>query len=234
MAVYEMWQDALHLETMISPYFTHIGAGVGRAGDWVYYTIVVGYISGSPGTGSDSQDSPAPNTVQITPAPTAIPVQPILTATPGTDGSIIHIVQAGHFLENIANSYEVNLADLMTLNGFNEQTVIFPGEKILIRPAQTPENPQDTLELEIEFETTSAPTQLPTPTLRPPTSTPSPVAVAQNIPPQVSPTMEEPTESVESTENDEGGSDVLLYAVFGLAFAGMALVLFGSTLKKRS
>ena len=56
-AVYEMWQDALHLETMISPWFTHVGAGVGQAGDWVYYTLVVGYLASSPGTGSGSGGS---------------------------------------------------------------------------------------------------------------------------------------------------------------------------------
>ena len=48
--VNEMWQDATHLETMISPLYTHIGAGVGRADGRVYYTIVVGYIAGSAGS----------------------------------------------------------------------------------------------------------------------------------------------------------------------------------------
>lgn len=233
-AVYEMWQDALHLETMISPYFTHIGAGVGQAGDWVYYTIVVGYLSGSPGSGSDSEVTPPPNAAEVTPAATAIPIEPISIATPGTDGSIIHVVKTGQFLENIANAYEVNLAELMTLNGLTEQSVIFPGEQILIQSGQKLESPPETLDPGTELETVETATQTTTATSRPATSTPSPVPVAMSLPIQASPTSSEPAPSSESAQGDERGFDFLLYAVFGLAFAGTALILFGSTLKNRS
>jgi LysM repeat protein len=234
MAVYDMWQDALHLETMISPYFTHIGAGVGQAGDWVYYTLVVGYVSGSPGTGSNPTADPPPNAGDFTPAPTAIPIEPISTATLGADGSIIHVVQVGQFLENIANAYEVNLVDLMALNGLNEQSVIFPGEQILIQAGQTPENPSETLDPGTEPVLTEAPPQTTTPSSLPATSTPSPMPVAMNVSAQASPTLGAPTLSSESNGDGNGGFDFLLYAVFGLALTGTALILFGSTLKKRS
>ena len=67
-----MWQDAIHLETMISPLYTHIGAGVGHAGDWVYYTIVVGYLAGSAGSGATTENDTAPTAVPGTPAPTEL------------------------------------------------------------------------------------------------------------------------------------------------------------------
>ena len=234
-AVYDMWQDALHLETMISPYFTHVGAGVGQAGDWVYYTLVVGYLSGSPGSGSDSVASTPTNAAGVTPAPTAIPVIPITIATPGIDGSIIHIVQSGQFLENIANAYEVSLAELMALNGFTEGTVIFPGEQILIQAGETPENPQSTTDLESTQEIeTATPTYTTTPTSKPPTRTPTPVPVAMEIQAQASPTTSALPEMDEPPPSDEGGADYLLFAVFGLAVSGTALILLGSFLKKRS
>lgn len=235
MAVYDMWQDALHLETMISPYFTHVGAGVGQAGDWVYYTLVVGYLSGSPGSGSSSVAPTSTNAAGVTPAPTTIPVIPITIATPGIDGSIIHEVQSGQFLENIANAYEVSLADLMALNGFTEGTVIFPGEQILILAGETPENPQETIDLEStqEIETVT-PTYTATPTSKPPTRTPTPVPVAMEIQAQTSPTASAMPEMDEPPPSDEGGLDYLLFVVFGLAISGTALVLLGSFLKKRS
>ncbi len=234
MAVYEMWQDTLHLETMISPWFTHVGAGIGQAGDWVYYTLVVGYETGAPGSASDSAVAPTASAAEAAPVPTAIPVEPISIATPAADGSLIHIVQAGQFLENIANAYEVNLTDLMALNGFNDQSVIFPGEQILIRAGQTQENPQESIELDTPLETAVTPTQTKVPTSRPATSTPSPMPVAMRDSAQASPVSVESTSSAEPAEGNEGGSNFLLYAVFGLALSGTALVLFGSTLKKRS
>jgi LysM repeat protein len=233
-AVYEMWQDALHLETMISPWFTHIGAGAGKSGDWVYYTLVVGYLTGSPGSGADVVADPPANAVEVTPASTSIPIEPISLATAAADGSIIHIVQSGQFLANIANVYDVNLADLMALNGFNEQTVIFPGEQILIRAGQTPENSQESVELETPLETAVTPTQTKTPTSRPATSTPSPVPVAMSDSTQASPVSVEPATPDEPAETKDTGSNLLLYVVFGLALSGTALILFGSTLKKRS
>lgn len=234
-AVYEMWQDAIHLETMISPYFTHIGAGVGQAGDWVYYTIVVGYVSGSPGSGPDPGAEPPSSGGEITPAPTAIPVEPISIATPGADGSITHIVQVGQFLENIANAYEVNLADLMALNGFNEGSVIFPGEQILIQAGETPENSPETAAAEIVLETeTATPTRNATATAITATLTPTSVPVALSLPTQDLSDANESIESAESGQNGSGGFDFLLFAVIGLAFSGTALILFGSTMKKRS
>jgi LysM repeat protein len=233
-AVYEMWQDAVHLETMISPYFTHIGAGVGPAGDWIYYTLVVGYVSGSPGSGPNPVAAPTSNVGDVPPAPTALPIEPISIATPGADGSIIHIVQSGQFLENIALAYEVNLVDLMALNGLNEQSVIFPGEQILIQAGQPTENPLGTTEVESELETVELLTPSITPTSRQETSTPTPVPVAMSIPTRDIPNSSESLERAESSQSEGGGFDFLLYAVIGLAFSGTALILFGSTMKKRS
>lgn len=233
--VNEMWQDAIHLETMISSRYTHIGAGVGHAGDWVYYTIVVGYIAGSPDSGTDPGDGSTPSGGGGTPAPTLLPIQPISIATPGADGSIIHVVQYGQFLENIANAYEVSLKDLLALNGLLQETIIYPGDKLLIKASQTPESAQ-----ELTVSETAQETELTTPTLRatstanPATRTPTPIPVAMSVPTQSDPTLNANPEIEQSTPDEQRGYNYLLYAVFGLAITGTALIFFGTALKKRS
>jgi hypothetical protein len=46
--------------------------------------------------------------------------------------------------------------------------------------------------------------------------------------------MNESIEGAEPIQSEDGGFDFLLFAVIGLAFSGTALILFGSTMKKRS
>ncbi len=233
--VNEMWQDAIHLETMISPHYTHIGAGVGQAGDWVYYTINVGYIGGAAGSGAPPANNAAPTAVAGTPAPTAIPIEPISIATSGSDGSIVHVVQWGQFLENIAKAYEVPLKDMLALNGLSDQAVIYPGDKLLIMVGQTPES---TTEDDPTATPEEADNVTPTPTdertSKPPTKTPSPVPLAMSLSTESVPTSITPSEGNQSPQDEGQGLDYLLYAVFGLAVTGTALILFGSALKKRT
>ncbi len=234
-AVNEMWQDAIHLETMISSSFTDIGAGVGHAGDWVYYTIVVGYLAGSPGSGTGPGDSPPTGTEGGTPAPSAIPIQPISVATPGEDGSITHVVQYGQFLENIANAYEIALNDLLSLNSLSEQTIIYPGDKLLVKAGSTLESTPELVFSETAKEAKPAtPTPRATSTTKIETKTPTPVSVAMNSQMQTEPTTIPNSEIETSMQHEQRNYDFLLYAVFGLALTGTAFILLGTALKKRS
>jgi LysM repeat protein len=233
-AVNEMWQDAIHLETMISSSYTDIGAGVGLAGDWVYYTIVVGYIAGSPGSGTNPGDSPPPSNELGTPAPTTIPIQPISIATPEDDGSITHVVQYGQFLENIANAYEIALNDLLTLNGLSEQAIIYPGDKLLVKAGATPEfNPDLAVTETVEETEPTTPEAQATSTAKKETKTPTPVSVAMNSQLPTAATMMPISETVTLMQQEQHNYDFLLYAVFGLALAGTAFILLGTALKKR-
>ncbi|MGB7096322.1 MAG: CAP domain-containing protein [Anaerolineales bacterium] len=233
--VNEMWQDAIHLETMISSRYTQIGAGVGHAGDWEYYTIDVGYIAGSAGSGTNPDDPPPPSETDdnSTPAPTVIPVEPISIAIPGADGSIQHVVQWGQFLENIATAYGMELIDLLALNGLSDQAIIYPGDKLLIQAGSTP--PPDDIRLGAptrEPEETNVPTATATSKPIPSTATPVPVAMSNSS--QASPTDLIPPEMEESANDQSANVDYLLYAVFGLAISGTALIMFGTALKRRS
>jgi LysM repeat protein len=66
----------------------------------------------------------------ITPSPTLSNIQKL---TPEADGNYYHTVQSGETLSSIANVYDVPLSDLMNWNGLSASTVIFPGQKLLLR-----------------------------------------------------------------------------------------------------
>lgn len=237
--VYQMWQDAVHLETMISSSYRHIGAGVAVADDgWVYYTIDVGYVAGNPGDGP--QPAALPTLPGGTPPPTAIALVPITVATPKPDGAIIHVVQYGQFLENIAKAYEISLQELLEKNYLNQDTVIYPGDKLLIQPSTTPGD-SVTESITQTPASTGAQEEAPTrtPTVRSKRATPSPTtidvtpvalaaAAGPSEPGKIAP---EPALVAPPVETDQG-PDYLLILVFVLAVVGGGLIALGSAVKR--
>lgn len=102
--------------------------------------------------------------------PTTIPTLPVelysQTATPGLDGGIRHTVLEGQFLITIAEMYGISLNELLAKNNLTAESLIQPGDILLIReggeinlgqPTGTPDAPAQML--------TPAPSQTPTPTL---------------------------------------------------------------------
>ncbi len=178
----EIWQlDAPHLLTMLGRY-THVGAGVASANGVTYFTLVAGFVSGSPGEGlndpqpvpvDDSAADSAPDPDQAPPA--SLGPAPVVVATPDEHGAVVHIVRSGQALYTIAVVYEVALEELYDLNGLHENSIIYAGDEIIIDPG-------DLLEADAVAEPASAtpeatatrrPTQTDAP---PPTRTPRPAA----------------------------------------------------------
>jgi LysM repeat protein len=90
----------------------------------------------------DAQAAPPPGAP--TPAQSILPATGSVaweTAVPQADGSVKHIVQSGQTLVGIATVYGVPLAELLALNGLDMQSVIQPGERILVRLAQPSAQP---------------------------------------------------------------------------------------------
>ena len=132
------WQgDAPHLNTMLGPNYTDVGAGMAVAGDVVYYTLDVGYVTGSaaddetPPPSEDEDNTGDTNTTQGGAAP-------VIVMTPREDGSVVHVVGFGQALWTIAVVYEVPLEDLLALNDLTENAFIFPGDELIVRPADQP------------------------------------------------------------------------------------------------
>ena len=211
------WQgDAPHLSTMLGSQYTDAGAGVATDGSTVYYTLDVGYISGAPGgsgsgsTGGSVAATSLPGTAQAT-------VNPVLMATPMPDGSIVHTVQAGQTLWTIAAIYNVNLQDLLKLNAFNENTLIYVGQKILVKGPDAPPTP------------TIPPTITPTRT-RKPTLIPRHTATEVSLAPQA---VESSIPSDSQPAAAQPGIDPILILIGALVAGGLALVVVGSLLNGR-
>ncbi len=154
--------DDLHANTMLSPYYTHIGAGIAEAMDGtVYYVLdcAMQTPDGKPqdytpttGTGGTLEQQDA--VIQY--------IQPVIVATARPDGDVIHEVLYGNALWSIAIAYGVKIEQIQRYNNIQD-TTIYTGQKLLVQKGATQPIP------------TAADTSTPTsPAGRPPTSTASP------------------------------------------------------------
>ncbi len=161
-AVQAWMGDAPHQNTMLNPNYQHIGAGVSKNGDTIYYVIDCAMP-----TGSGQQQPYTPE------APLGDPgisqyIVPVTINTPNPDGSIFHEVQYGQSLWSIAIAYDTKIDRIRQLNNLAPgSTDIYPGQKLLIDriPTLIPVTPSAT---------PLPPTPVPSPTSSPePTGTPT-------------------------------------------------------------
>jgi uncharacterized protein YkwD/LysM repeat protein len=181
-AVWQWQGDAPHLNTMLSPNLTEIGAGVAIVNGYVYY--VIDAARPTPSRQPQAVNTLAPGQS----APTLVVYAPPLasTAIPNTplpDGTVYHIVQPSETLWLIAITYNMKVADIRQLNGMSETEAIYPNEKLLlvkgtgIIPTLTPVTPTATIFFTPSPSATLQPL-LPTLTLLPtPTATAEPLLV---------------------------------------------------------
>jgi LysM repeat protein len=208
------WKNSsIHNESMLSPFSVEIGAGVASSGGRLYFTAVMGTVSGSappadpsPGESSTSEveTPPAGNS---TSAPLIIPVQ---ANTPLPDGSIVHIVQPGQALWNVAAIYEVSIEDLLSINELSSNSFLQPDQELLVRAAQTPE----------VVETTPSPTSSP----------PSPTAttrVSQTADPDPTRTHQPTQPTLEATPETEETDSIRRPGSQSLMGVGALFLLIG-------
>jgi len=175
-AVNQWTGDAAHLNTMISPNLTEIGAGVAVANGRVYYVIDCARptTSGLPQTSSSSSGGGT-----AVPADEAgaewIPVA--VVSTPDQDGDVIHEVTSGQTLWQIAIAYNVRVDEIKAFNNLTDNS-IYPGEKLLIKKVDL--TPTETATSAATVATTLAPTLkgTSTPAQQPATLTPAPASKA--------------------------------------------------------
>ncbi len=229
------WQgDATHLNTMISPSYTDVGVGVAEGNGVIYYTMDVGYVAGSPGQNTTSKNSTGSNQSSSAAATTSGSViVPVMAATPQADGSIIHTVQSGQALWNIAAIYNISIADLVALNGLTESSFIHPGDKMLVRSATTISATQTV--------TATQGTTVVTPTIPISiTDTATAIFVAANtatsIPRLIPSDTPMPTNTavVERDSSPTKKVDPVLLAIGALVIIGIFLVILGSVTRRAS
>ncbi len=210
-----MWLgDDPHIQTMLSPNYHEIGAGVAEADGFVYYTIDAAYVAG----GSYSP----PATVKPG-GPTALPYYAVQTTTPNSDGSIVHTVRLGQNLTLIANAYGLTVAQLKELNHLTGN-LIYDGDILIIRLGNTP-GPTDTPS------PSGTPTRAATATRKPTrTSTPTATTVVTTTPALTADPVQ--------TEASPGGSDrlgsILVMAIVVMAAGGVILMVVGGVIRRGS
>lgn len=119
------WQNSpIHYATITSDRYVEIGAGYAYGSDQHFYAIVVGRPTDSTVTRPTvNNDQPAP-----------LQIIPITLSQPREDGSIVHTLQAGQSLWMVAAHYDVPLDDLLMINGLTENSLLKPGDEIVVRP----------------------------------------------------------------------------------------------------
>ena len=141
--VMSFWQgDDLHLNTMISPDRSNIGAAVAYA-NGQYYVVLETALQTNTGQHQSS----------AYPILTGIPMTqtlcagfasgdisdysvPVVVSTARPDGDVIHEVQYGQTLWTLADMYHVSIDQIKLLNGLVDDNII-PGWKLLIQKAAT-------------------------------------------------------------------------------------------------
>ena len=163
--------DAPHLNTMISPNLTEIGAGVAVANGRVYYVIDCAL----PTAGGLPQNSASPfGGGSAVPANEAgaelIPLA--VVSTPNQVGDVIHEVLPGQTLWQIALAYDVKVDEIKAFNNLANND-IYPGENLLVKKVVV--SPTDTAAPPFTSTATRSPIATATPPSVPSTATPTPV-----------------------------------------------------------
>ncbi|MFA9491891.1 MAG: CAP domain-containing protein, partial [Anaerolineales bacterium] len=144
--------SSVHNNAMLSSQSLDIGAGVASSGGSTYFTVVMGLVSGS-ASGETGGEIPA------------IPNNPVQIAEPDEDGSIVHTIQVGQTLWTIAAVYDVPLDQLLELNEITMNTLLQPGQEIIIEQSRESE---PTVTPTVESTPTPSETEpIPTPSITP-------------------------------------------------------------------
>ncbi len=188
-----------HYTAITSPNYQEIGAGVASAGGWTYYAAVMAYVVGGEIRTPPPDDGGG-----------GIGSVPVVASTAGPDGSIIHVVQQGQSLWTISAVYGVPLDEILALNGLTENSLIFPGDEIIIRAAFTA-TPSP------EAEASATATPIDTATITPTKDSRTSVAIA--VPTRAT------GEEVKSTTADEGAQDKVTFSDPAIIILMLAFVI---------
>lgn len=206
------WQDAEHMNTMLSGNFTHIGAGVSQSGSSYFYVVDT-----AAATGSGQQQSSAAAVLTSAPGGSTTGssgvsqfMVPVTLNTPRPDGNVYHKVQYGQSLWSIAIAYGTTIKNIQALNNLGEASTVYQGQELLVVTGAT--------------QAASVPVEV-TPTILiistfSPTVTFAPTATSVGV-------THTPTEgTAEAAEVKPASSRVLLVVIIIAAFVGAGMAVW--------
>jgi hypothetical protein len=181
--------------------------------DWINVTFMwtEGWGS-SPGSSSGGDSSVGTSSGNET-------INPVKVAEPADNGSIVHVVQPGETYWAIAIAYETTIAEILQLNNLNEDSPIWPGDKLLIRPAQTNSSNPVTID-KGTITPTIEPSRTPQPTQTIAHLQTKAVEITTNTPKSY-----DPANKAYKAENAQ--VDPILVGSTVLVFVGLLIYLFG-------
>lgn len=231
--VYSSWADWVHQGVMLDYWgngYTDVGAGVADQGNGRYvFVLDVCMVSGKPSPNRPTAvKTPADGDFSNNPIDSTLDTSQLMFAvvksTPLPDGSVIHTVQYGQSLVQIALAYGTKVNEIRQLNNIPEDsTLIYPDQKLVIFKSSTGSMPSVALQTTGTLDTTKAGTQ----TLDP-TYTARPKATQPALPEMKLPTMTA-TPVIESEKSAPVQSvGLVLVVICGIGI----LVYMGFSLKK--
>ncbi|MEP0804193.1 MAG: LysM peptidoglycan-binding domain-containing protein [Chloroflexota bacterium] len=177
------WQsDAEHMDTMVDPNRSHIGAAV-AVSDQIYMVLETALSTPSGQHQSTAYDilTGIPMTQTLCAGFASGEISnyavPIIVSTARPDGDVVHEVQYGQTLWSLAEQYHVSIEQIKRLNGLVDDNIL-PGWKLLIQKAATQPPPvTDSPLVNVTSTETKYPTAIPYHT-----KTPTATAVTPVIP----------------------------------------------------
>ncbi len=197
------WQDADHMNTMLSQNFTHIGAGISQNSNGYYYAVDCAAATGSGQMQTDAVNilTSVPASENGSSAGISQYMVPVVKSTARPDGDVLHKVQYGQTLWSIAIEYGTTIKNIQALNNLGEDLVVFQGQELLVVKSATQPAPA-------------------TPTLVSP-ATPVPAVTSAPITPSISfptalmptPVQPTPTEVEDAAPNSNPPASGLLVGI---------------------
>lgn len=128
----DWWTNSpIHLRAMLATPHEHVGVGFASGDGANVYVLLVGRpVTARPAASSGAGSSGASAEEEAEPEIIAVPV---VRAEPRPDGSIVHQVQQGQTVWDLAMVYGVDLGELRALNSLGESMVVHPGDEIMIQ-----------------------------------------------------------------------------------------------------
>lgn len=203
------WQDELHMNTMLSQNFTHIGAGISQAGGSYYYAVDTAASTSNGQMQTTAEDIlSGVSGVEGEAAGVSQYMVPITINSADANGNVFHKVEYGQSLWSIAIAYGTTIKNIQALNNLGEDLMIYQGQNLLVLqnvpPAVSTAEPAVTIH----------PTDTSIATV---TSTPTSIST-QTV---ITPTLENVESDVSSTSNSRLLVMILIIAAF--VGAGMAV-----------
>jgi LysM repeat protein len=157
------WQDADHMNTMLSQNLSHIGAGISQGPRGYYYALDCA-MSTETGRMQESAGAivgvGAGTEVAAGDAAVSQFMVPITKSTANADGNVFHKVQYGQTLWSIAIDYGTTIKNIQSLNNLGESELVYQGQELLVLKGATPP-PPSTLIVGLPPTGTSAPAVVP-------------------------------------------------------------------------